>query len=187
MRRQKEFFTPRLQKTKKMKLNFHDELPSFYLSLTDSEIANRYGKQAIKEINAIRQYLNNKDNHTQIKSSREAAKLIRHFCAFSSVEKFCVVYLNNANKVIQAEIASTGTQTACLVSIPMICKTALLLNARSVIVGHNHPSGNKKPSEADITIVKKLSAALSTLELTLLDSLIVTPEDCLSFADEGLI
>jgi len=69
----------------------------------------------------------------------------------------------------------------------MILKHAIDKRATSLIVSHNHPSGNKKPSEADINITRKIKNAAALMDITLLDHIIVADRSYFSFADEGLL
>lgn len=103
------------------------------------------------------------------------------------VEEFYVLFLNRANRVLAISKISEGGTCGCLVDPKRIFQTALKLNACSIILSHNHPSGNTRPSEADIQLTRKLKEAGLFLDITVLDHIIVTTEGYLSFADEGLI
>jgi DNA repair protein RadC len=85
------------------------------------------------------------------------------------------------------QFISKGGQAGTVVDPKIIFKVALEHNAASLIVAHNHPSGNLKPSEADITLTKKLKQAGLMLDLPVYDHLIVTDNGFLSMADEGLM
>lgn len=102
-------------------------------------------------------------------------------------EEFWIMYLNNSNKVIQKNQLSKGGITATLVDVRLVLKKALELGATSLILAHNHPSGTLKPSQADKALTKKLSLASQSLDIKVLDHLIVTENAYFSFADEGLI
>lgn len=102
-------------------------------------------------------------------------------------EVFVAVFLNYANRPIGHMIMSVGGISGTVVDPPIILVAALKSLASGVIVSHNHPSGNLTPSQADLDITKKLNTALSTLNIRLLDHIIITTDGYYSFANEGLI
>lgn len=91
-------------------------------------------------------------------------------------ESFNVMYLDNAQQIIALHRHSTGTTGACIVNVKEIVGAAILCNASSIIVAHNHPSHNTEPSHSDITLTKRLKEALGLFDITLIDHLIVTPK-----------
>ena len=102
-------------------------------------------------------------------------------------ECFYALFLNRANKVLGYQLISIGGVSGTVVDPKIIFQTALKANASSAILAHNHPSGNGKPSEADIQLTKKLKEAGMFLEIAVLDHLILLPVGYTSFADDGLI
>lgn len=102
-------------------------------------------------------------------------------------EAFCVLYLSAAQNLIRHEILSNGGLTATVVDVRMILKNALLCNAAKIIVAHNHPSGNKKPSPEDKKLTAKLKQAAATMDIVLVDHLIIAGTVYTSFANEGLL
>lgn len=102
-------------------------------------------------------------------------------------EEFWVILLNNSNKIIHKFALSKGGITATLVDLRLLFKNALSFGAVSFILAHNHPSGTLKPSEADINITKRIKSGATTLDLKLLDHLIITEKTYYSFADEGIL
>ncbi len=102
-------------------------------------------------------------------------------------EIFGVVYLNRANKIIHFEVISKGGITGTVADPRIILKLALQLGATSMILSHNHPSGNLKPSKADEDITFKISSAAELMDIKVLDHLIISDKGYLSFLDEGLI
>ncbi len=102
-------------------------------------------------------------------------------------EEFWIVYLNNSNKVIQKNQLSKGGITGTLVDVRLALKTALEVGATGIILAHNHPSGTLKPSEADKQLTKKLKIAAESLDIKVLDHLIITENAYFSFADESLL
>lgn len=103
------------------------------------------------------------------------------------VEQFKIILLNRSNACIGIADISRGGVSACVVDPKIIFSIALKTLASGIILAHNHPSGNTKPSEADIELTKKLSKGGKYLEINILDHLIVTPHTYYSIADEGLI
>ncbi|WMN61370.1 DNA repair protein RadC [Pseudoalteromonas xiamenensis] len=102
-------------------------------------------------------------------------------------EVFVVLYLDNQNRLIKDEVLFQGTINAASVYPREVVKAALKINAASLILAHNHPSGVAEPSQADKLITKKLQQALGLIDVQVLDHLIVAGPDCLSFAERGLI
>ena len=102
-------------------------------------------------------------------------------------EEFWIIYLNNSNKVLQKSQLSKGGITGTLVDVRLVLKKALELGATGLILVHNHPSGTLKPSEADKQITKKLKLAGLSLDIKILDHLIITEKAYFSFADEALL
>lgn len=101
------------------------------------------------------------------------------------VEEFNILLLNRTNRVMGVYNISKGGQSGTVVDAKVIFIAALKARASSIILAHNHPSGNLKPSQADIDITKKLKQAGELLDLAVLDHLIVTPFGYYSFADDG--
>ncbi len=122
-----------------------------------------------------------------ITSSREAADIIIPLLRDLAYEVFCVLFLNNSNKLIKHEIISTGGFTGTVADPRIILKQALLHNANQIIIAHNHPSGNLSPSEADKKLTHKLRDAAILMDISLLDHLIIADTLFFSFKDEGLM
>ncbi len=101
-------------------------------------------------------------------------------------ETFKVLLLNRGNKIIGYTTVSEGGLSSTIVDVRVILQTALISNATSIIVSHNHPSGNIKPSYQDDNITRKIKNACELMDIRLLDHIIVTPEDSyFSYCDEG--
>ncbi|MGN6477258.1 MAG: JAB domain-containing protein [Flavipsychrobacter sp.] len=103
------------------------------------------------------------------------------------VEEFKVMFLNRANKAIGIYHVSIGGITGTVADPRLILIAALKMNAVSIIIAHNHPSGNLKPSRADEEITTKIKGAAAFLDIKVLDHLIITSEEYFSFADNGII
>jgi DNA repair protein RadC len=123
----------------------------------------------------------------KITSSRDVFNIMQPILGELSHEEFWILYLNNSNKVIQKQQLSKGGITGTLVDVRLVLKSALEVGAVALIVSHNHPSGTLKPSEADKKITKKLKTAAQSIDINLLDHIIVTEKRYFSFADENLI
>ena len=102
-------------------------------------------------------------------------------------EEFWVLFLSNSNKVVAKSQVSKGGLTATIVDVRLLFKRALELACVGVIVCHNHPSGKLQPSIADKNITQKIKEAGVTLDIKLLDHLIITQKAYFSFADEGIL
>src|SRR5690625_1437031 len=101
------------------------------------------------------------------------------------VEEYWVLYINQSKYVIHKEQIRKGGISQTAVDVRIILKIALEEMATGIILAHNHPSGNLKPSKADYLITQKVKKAAETLDLNVLDHLIVTQKSYFSFADEG--
>ncbi|MFM8431391.1 MAG: DNA repair protein RadC [Bacteroidota bacterium] len=123
----------------------------------------------------------------KIGGSADAASIFKSLLGDLMHEEFWVAYLNRANMLIGREQISKGGMTGTVADPKIIFQSALRQKACSIILCHNHPSGNIKPSEADIRLTKNLVEAGRVLEISVLDHLIVTRESYYSFADEGKI
>jgi len=125
--------------------------------------------------------------NVQIKGSKDVANYIRPMIGDLYHEEFWVIYLNRKNAILTSRKLSMGGMTGTVIDIRLVLKSALEIHATSMIVCHNHPSGNLEPSDADKQITMKLKEASATMEIPLLDHLIVTQSGYYSFADEGLL
>jgi DNA repair protein RadC len=103
------------------------------------------------------------------------------------VEQFKVLFLNRANKVLGAFEVSTGGISGTVADPRVIFVAALKSNSSSIIISHNHPSQNLKPSRQDEELTQKIKQAGQLLDIKLLDHVIVSKEGYFSFADEGFI
>lgn len=109
----------------------------------------------------------------QVRTPADVARLATELVADLDREAFYVIALSTANRVVGAHCAHLGTVDASVASPREVYKFALLVNARSVVCLHNHPSGNTEPSRADIQISKQIRAAGEALGIPLVDSLVV--------------
>ncbi|WP_439479118.1 RadC family protein [Chryseobacterium aquaticum] len=123
----------------------------------------------------------------QISSSNDAYQILKFHLADLRTEEFWAIFLNQSNKVIHISQLTQGGINQSIVDIRILFKNALDHFATGIIVAHNHPSGNLKPSSEDIHITKKIKEAGVLMNIQLLDHLIITQNSYLSFADENLL
>ena len=134
-----------------------------------------------------RRSTSNLNDKPQVKDSKTAFILFQKGLGDLNYENFCVLLLNRANKVLKAVKISDGGITGTVVDPRKVFKIALDNNATSIILGHNHPSGQLTPSDADIQLTKKMKQAGEMLDLPVLDHIIVGDGNYYSFADEGIM
>ena len=132
----------------------------------------------------------NPETCPKIQSSQNAADLIRSVFSEDDIERieiFALLLLSRSNRVLGWAKISQGGVSATVVDAKVVFQTALLANASSIILTHNHPSGNTTPSEQDKMITKRIKEGGKLLEIEVLDHIIITKESYYSFADEGII
>ena len=124
----------------------------------------------------------------RITCSRDASKIFReaHKDCMQHHEECHVMFLNRANRVLGIMLVSSGGMSGTVVDIRIILQTALKVNCSGICLAHNHPSGALSPSPQDVFLTKKLKEACGLMDIQLLDHIIVTEENYLSVADEGL-
>jgi DNA repair protein RadC len=122
-----------------------------------------------------------------IRSSSDLAQYLRANIKDYSYEVFAVVFLNKANKVNHFKIISRGGITGTVADPRIILKSALEEGATSIVLCHNHPSGNLKPSRADEDLTHKIKEAAKYFDITVMDHIIVSEEGYYSFSDEGIL
>ncbi|MBI1805644.1 MAG: DNA repair protein RadC [Ignavibacteria bacterium] len=124
----------------------------------------------------------------QIRSPEDAAKIVMDYLRGVDREHFVGLYLNSANRLIGIHTITIGILNSSLVHPREVFKLAYMMNAASIIVSHNHPSGNVEPSSEDITLTKQLADAGKILGIPLHDHVIVTEQNgFMSFAERGLL
>jgi DNA repair protein RadC len=121
-----------------------------------------------------------------ITSSKDVFNLMQPVLGDLEHEEFWVLFLNNSNKVVAKRQISKGGLTGTIVDVRLLFKRALEFVSVAIIVCHNHPSGKLQPSVADKQITQKIIEAGTTLDIKLLDHLIITEKAYFSFADEGI-
>ena len=147
--------------------------------------------KAIKVLAALelgnRKNLDRPDDKPHIRSSKDAFELFRPVLEDLPHEEFWTIFLNRANRVIHRTRISSGGLHGTVVDARMILKQAIERLASSIILCHNHPSGNSKPSQADMDLTRRISESAAMLELKVLDHIIIAGKSYLSFSDEGFL
>jgi DNA repair protein radc len=123
----------------------------------------------------------------KITSSNDAYEIFHPLLADLPHEEFWILLLNRSNKILERIKISQGGISGTVTDVRLIMKLALEKLASSVILCHNHPSGNHKPSDADIAITQKVKESGLLMDVALLDHIIVTDGSYYSFADEGML
>ena len=127
------------------------------------------------------------NQQTKIRSSKDVFERMQPILSDLPHEEFWVLFLNNANVVLHSEKHTQGGLTGTMVDSRMVLKRALLLDAVAIILVHNHPSGTLVASQSDKVLTKKMQNAAKTLDIKVLDHLIITEKAYFSFADENLM
>jgi DNA repair protein RadC len=122
-----------------------------------------------------------------ISSSKDVFNYFQPILSDLAHEEFWALYLNRANKIIDKYKISQGGVSGTVIDIRLILKRAIELLASSLVICHNHPSGNRAPSENDIAITEKLKQAAAQMDIKLVDHLIIADNAYYSFCDEGEI
>lgn len=124
---------------------------------------------------------------SKITSSKDVFEVMQPILGDLQHEEFWVLYLNNFNKIIYKSQVSKGGITSTIVDSRLIFKKALELAAVGIVLVHNHPSGTLKPSESDKKLTQKIKIAGETLDIKMLDHLIITEKAYFSFADTNIL
>lgn len=123
----------------------------------------------------------------KITSSKDAFKIVAPFLRDIPHEEFWILLLNRANRLLDKICISRGGISGTVVDARLIFKPAINQLASGIILCHNHPSGNLKPSKADTAITRKIKEAAIHLDIAILDHIIIGGDQFLSFADEGIL
>lgn len=127
------------------------------------------------------------EKRTVVRSSADIYKYIRHYIEALPTEEFWLISLSRANVIKRAECISRGGTAATYVETKLVLKRALDNMAASIIVAHNHPSDNLKPSADDDRLTARIKEAAKTLDINFLDHLIVGSNGYYSYSDESRI
>lgn len=146
-------------------------------------------KNLIDEIQITYKRSPNKEN-VKISSSMEAEFYLRKHWNLETIdlfEEFKMIVLNHANEALGIYSVSKGGVNSTIVEIKHILYIALKTNSTGIIIAHNHPSGNLKPSESDKKITAKIKESSRIMDLELLDHIILSRNAYFSFKDEGML
>lgn len=125
--------------------------------------------------------------HTVIRTSTDAYKHIVGKLSDLPHEEFWILLLNRAHKVTRTELVSRGGVSGTVADVRMMLKSAVENLASAIVLAHNHPSGNTRPSDADIQLTKKVREAALLFDIQVLDHIIVGDQSYFSFTDEGIL
>jgi DNA repair protein RadC len=135
----------------------------------------------------LRRRLEEALEYPKISSSKAVFEIMQPLIGTLQHEEFWVLYLNNSNKVIHKFQLSKGGITGTLVDTRLVFKKAIELSSTAIILTHNHPSGTLIPSMADKKLTEKIKTAGNTLDIKILDHLIITEKAYFSFADDNIL
>ncbi len=147
--------------------------------------AKAIGIAAALELGIRRSAMDKKKDH--ISRSSDIADCLRVTLEFRKQEVFAVVFLNRGNSVTYLEIISEGGMTGTVAHPRIIFKKALDHDATAIVLCHNRPSGNVRPSHANELLTQKIKQAAAFVDINIMDHIIVSNEGYLSFADEGML
>jgi DNA repair protein RadC len=167
-----------------------DQLGRF--SVSDFMKIKGIGKaRAIAIVSALelgrRRKLSESASRLKIASSGDVYEALYQHLADLSHEEFWILLLNRSNRIIEKRKISQGGISGTVTDIRMILKFAIDALASSIILCHNHPSGNLQPSEADIQVTRKLKESSALMDINLLDHVIIAGKQYFSLADENMI
>lgn len=123
----------------------------------------------------------------EVKSSRDGYNIMRRHLMDLNHEEFWIMLIGRSSKVLAKELVSKGGLSGTVADPKIIFHMALQHQASAIIMVHNHPSGNLKPSREDLVLTKKIADAGRMLDINVLDHLIITDSGYFSFGDEGLL
>jgi len=126
-------------------------------------------------------------NKKKITGSKDVFEIFHPLLADLPHEEFWILLLNRSNRIIDKSKSSQGGISGTVIDVRMILKYAIEKLASAIILCHNHPSGNLKPSDADIKITKKLKDASKFMDIKMLDHIVIGDNSYYSFSDEGMI
>lgn len=149
---------------------------------------NFFDMNRIEEISVS--YKSGNANKIKINNSKDSYELLKSCWSLNTIElqeEFKVLLLNKNHQVLGIYPLSKGGVSGTIVDAKLVFSVAIKCNASSIVIAHNHPSGNLRPSEADLRLTKKLKEAGSYLDVLLLDHIIITKDNYHSFADNSQI
>lgn len=154
------------------------------------KLQNQISLFQVSEINVTYRPKFKATERPKVSTSKEVYNVLCNNWDFNKIElleQFKILLLNRANRIIGIYEVSSGGMAGTVADPKLVFSIALKTCASSIILSHNHPSGNLKPSQADISLTQKLKTAGTYLDIAVLEHIIITAESYYSFADEGLI
>lgn len=142
-------------------------------------------EMALAVIELYRRLQDREKNFSVIQNSNDIFKVMRRYLSGLDHEECWAIYLSQASKIIKKQRISSGGLASTSVDIRLVIREAILTNATSVILIHNHPSGNTRPSIDDDRLTQSLSQAAKALNIRMLDHVIFSDVSHYSYADEG--
>jgi DNA repair protein RadC len=127
------------------------------------------------------------DKRPKINGMDDVIKAVKPMMADTNKEFFVALYLNTKNGIIKQEVISIGSLNANIVHPREVFRTACIISASSIIVAHNHPSGDPMPSREDIELTKKLADAGKIMGIDLLDHVIIGHDRNYGFKESGIL
>lgn len=151
-----------------------------------ANVANLFDSN-VSEINVTYTNKIKPSERYQVKNSQDIYQLLlsRYENCMEHHEEIWAIYMNNQHKVLGVSKISQGGFSEATCDPKIVIQIALKANASSIILSHNHPSGNTKPSDADRRITRKISEGCKFLDIQFLDHVIISPSSYYSFADDG--
>jgi len=161
------------------------------LSLKELQEINGIGPAKAMQIKALFEFNKrhnlSKTNGNSIKSAKDVYEYASQRFAFNDKEQFMILHLNTKNRIIKDEIISIGTLNASIIHPREVFKSAIRESSNSIILVHNHPSGDPEPSQEDEQITQKLFDAGKLLSIKIKDHVIVGDEKHYSFKEESIL
>ncbi|MGL4392451.1 MAG: RadC family protein [Fusobacteriaceae bacterium] len=170
--------------------NLEGVLKASSKELEDSKIINRPSIAFLKFIADLNKDLflkSSKKDITTLGSKNEVIGYLKNEIGYEARENFVVLYLDSANHLIQTKNLFQGTIDRSAIYPREILEGCFECKAKSVIFAHNHPSGNLEPSRADIELTNNLKTTLASIDVRLLDHVVITRESYFSFLEEDLL
>lgn len=174
-------------------LHYHNDLQALG-KLQVSDLTQFHGIGTAKAVTIMaalelgrRRNLFEAEQKVIVRSSQDIYEHIHPLLGDLQHEEFWVIYLNKGNRILDKTRVSSGGVAGTVVDVKIILKQALQKLASGIILAHNHPSGNMQPSDADISVTRKLKEAAKLMEIQILDHLIIGDSTYYSFADNGIL
>ena len=152
---------------------------------TRMQPAKEYAGNYVREVTA--RYIGPRRKGLTISGPGDAACFMRGLLRDEAREHFLALYLNGAHRIVSFSLVSLGTATSAPVSAGVVFQGAILVGACDLIVGHNHTSSNLEPSPEDVTVTRKLREAGELLRVPLLDHVLFSETDYVSFHERGIL